>query len=227
MTQARDRVLGDVRSALLRAELPHSGGERPFYVVAPDQSSPGEMVDRFTRALEALTGTVHHAGSLDQIADALADIGRAHDTTSYLSWDEDELGCTGLVDRLLSRGLRRMSYDLPFDQPGRDAGVRALAVVGLGITGADAALADSGGIVLSSGRGRGRLASLLPPVHVALVKRDRLFPSLPALLAVRPDLVVAGSNLVVVAGPSRTADIEMTLTHGVHGPKHVHVILTA
>jgi L-lactate dehydrogenase complex protein LldG len=97
--------------------------------------------------------------------------------------------------------------------------------VGIGLTGAHAALADSGAIVLVSGPGRGRLASLLPPAHVAIVSERRMWPSLPALVRAEPGLLDAGSNVVVVAGPSRTADIEMTLTHGVHGPKHVHVIL--
>ena len=225
MRTVRDRMLGSIRDALLRAELPHSARERPFYVVPPDRTTPGDLVGPFAAALAALTGEVHHAGSLDEIGDAIASISRVSGASSYLSWDEDAIGCAGLVNALTSRGLRRVPYDLPFDQSGRDEHVRALAEIGLGVTGADAALADSGALVLVSGPGRGRLASLLPPVHIALLKRDRLYPSLPALLAARPDLVVAGSNLVVIAGPSRTADIEMTLTHGVHGPKHVHAIL--
>jgi L-lactate dehydrogenase complex protein LldG len=225
MTEVRDRVLGAVRDALLRAELPHSSDERPFYVVPPDPTTAGDLAGQFTQALVALTGEVHHAGTLDAISDAIASIASVYGASSYLSWSEEAIGCAGLVDALTSRGLRRVSYDLPFDQPGRHERVRALAEIGLGVTGADAALADGGALVLASGPGRGRLVSLLPPVHVALVKRDRMFPSLPALLAARPDLVVAGSNFVVIAGPSRTADIEMTLTHGVHGPKHVHAIL--
>lgn len=225
MKALRDRVLGAVREALLRAELPHSSAARPFYVVPPEAAADDDPIARFTRALVALTGEVHHGESLAAISDVIAGISRAHGYASYLSWNEDAIGCAGLIDALRSRGLHRLSYDLPFDQPGRLEGVRALAGVGVGVTGADAALADSGAIVLASGPGRGRLASLLPPVHVALVKRDRIFPSFPALLAARPDLVAGGSNLVVVAGPSRTADIEMTLTHGVHGPKHVHAIL--
>ena len=225
MTEVRDRVLGAVRDALLRAELPHSACERPFYVVPPEAATAGDLVGQFTRAMVALAGEVHHANSLATISDAIASISSGYGAASYLSWNEDAIGCAGLVDALTSRGLRRVSYDLPFDQPGRHERVRALAEVGIGVTGAEAALIDSGAVVLASGPGRGRLASLLPPVHIVLVKQDRMFASLPALLAARPDLVVAGSNLVVVAGPSRTADIEMTLTHGVHGPKHVHVIL--
>jgi L-lactate dehydrogenase complex protein LldG len=225
MTNARDRVLGAVRDALLRAELPHSGADRPFYAVPPEATGTGDRFEQFAQALMALSGEVHHAHSLATISETIVGIARASGASSYLSWNEDAIGCAGLVDALTSRGLHRMAYDLPFDQHGRDERVRVLAQVGIGVTGADAALADSGALVLASGPGRGRLASLLPPVHIAVVKRDRLFQSLPALLAARPDLVVAGSNLVAIAGPSRTADIEMTLTHGVHGPKRVHVIL--
>jgi L-lactate dehydrogenase complex protein LldG len=225
MTPGRDHVLGAVRDALLRADLPRLSGESPFYIVPPDAASLDQLVARFEKALVALTGTVHHAASVPAVSDAIAGIARASGFCSYISWDEEAIGCAGLFDALASHGLRRVTYDLPFDQAGRHQRVRALAEVGLGVTGADAALADSGALVLASGPGRGRIASLLPPVHVAVVKPDRLFPSLPALLAARPDLVAAGSNLVAIAGPSRTADIEMTLTHGVHGPKHVHAIL--
>ena len=86
-------------------------------------------------------------------------------------------------------------------------------------------MSDTGSIALVSGPGRGRLASLLPPVHVALVRRVSMLRSLPDLLLERPDLATAGSNLVCITGPSRTADIEHTLSRGVHGPKEVHVVL--
>ena len=62
-----------------------------------------------------------------------------------------------------------------------------LASATIGLTGADAALAETGSIVLASGPGRARLASLLPPIHVALVERHRLIDSLAALIRVRPD----------------------------------------
>jgi L-lactate dehydrogenase complex protein LldG len=100
-----------------------------------------------------------------------------------------------------------------------------LGAITLGITGADAALADAGAIVVVAGPGRGRLVSVLPPVHVAIVSRQQLVANLGTLLQRRPGLLDEASNIVIIAGPSRTADIEMTLSHGVHGPKHVHVVL--
>jgi len=76
-----------------------------------------------------------------------------------------------------------------------------------------------------SGPGRPRLASLLPPVHVAILRADRIYSNLPALVTALAEKGTAGSNLVIITGPSRTADIEMTLTRGVHGPGEVHVVI--
>jgi L-lactate dehydrogenase complex protein LldG len=99
-----------------------------------------------------------------------------------------------------------------------------LASATIGLTGAEAALAETGSIVLASGPGRARLASLLPPVHVALVERRALVDSLAALIRDRPEIATAGANVICITGPSRTADIEHTLSRGVHGPGEVHVV---
>jgi L-lactate dehydrogenase complex protein LldG len=227
MTTPRERILASIRDGLLRAGLPaDAGGPAARGTAAPPPAPLQEMAERFSAALTALSGRVHRADGASAIADAIAGIARTHQASSFISWDDDQLGCQGLLDALSSRGLPRVTYDVGGDPARRAGEAEALAGIGLGVTGAFAALADTGGLVLVSGPGRGRLVSLLPPVHVAVVGARRLRASLAALLAEEPGLLDAGSNVVVVAGPSRTADIEMTLTHGVHGPKHVHVILT-
>lgn len=227
MSDARDRILASVRDGLLRAVLPDSGAGASRRPLTPMPiASPDAMVDQFSAALTALAGRVHRAAALPDIADIVAGIAETHGATSYLSWDGEHLGCPGLLAALSSRGLVRVTYDVSGDPNRRAAEVGELGGAGLGLTGAHAALADSGAIVLLGGPGRGRLASLLPPVHVAIVSARRMRPSLQALIRAEPGLLDAGSSVVVVAGPSRTADIEMTLTHGVHGPKHVHVIVT-
>lgn len=95
-----------------------------------------------------------------------------------------------------------------------------------GLTSADAALAETGTIVVSSGPGRSRLVSLLPPVHVALLPTSRLTSDLFTWIAAvgRSELP---ASITLVSGPSKTADIEQTLAIGVHGPKRVIAILYA
>ncbi len=80
-------------------------------------------------------------------------------------------------------------------------------------------------MVLSHGPGRPRLASLAPEVHIALLPASRVVRSFAHLLSEEPDLITGTANLVVITGPSRTADIEQRLTIGVHGPRHIHVIV--
>ncbi len=227
MTSPRERILASIRDGLLRANLPADAGGATSRAPAPPAApSATERVEGFSAVLTALSGHAHRAAGAPGIADAIAEIACAHQAESFISWDDEHLGCPGLLAALSSRGLRRVTYDVGGDPERRAREVEDLAGVGLGVTGAYAALADTGGLVPVSGPGRGRLASLLPPVHVAVVGERRLRPSLAALLREEPGLLDAGSNVVIVAGPSRTADIEMTLTHGVHGPKHLHVILT-
>lgn len=93
----------------------------------------------------------------------------------------------------------------------------------VGISGCVAALAETGSVVLDSGPGQSRLATLLPPVHVALVYRAQLQPDIFTWTAGRDSNWPA--NIVLVSGPSKTADIEQTLTVGVHGPKRFIVML--
>ena len=84
-------------------------------------------------------------------------------------------------------------------------------------------LADTGSVVLAASPEEPRARSLLPAVHVSLLRVDRILPGLPELFA-----AIGGalpSAIAIVTGPSRTGDIEQTLPVGVHGPGEVHVVL--
>jgi L-lactate dehydrogenase complex protein LldG len=227
MTPARDRILASIRDGLVRAVLPEAGSARDRrWPPAVVDASAETLVEQFSTVLTALSGHVHRATAAD-VAEVVLGIAAGYGAASCLSWDDEHLGCPGLLATLASHGVTRVSYALPADPERRLQTAEDLAGIGLGLTGAHAALAESGTIVLIGGPGRGRLASLLPPAHVAIVPERRLRPSLAALVREEPRLLDAGSNVVLISGPSRTADIEMTLSHGVHGPKHIHVILTS
>jgi L-lactate dehydrogenase complex protein LldG len=85
------------------------------------------------------------------------------------------------------------------------------------------AVAETGTLVCTSDGGRAVQAGLLPPHHVAIVRRDRIFATLDDLFSA----VTAAppANLTLVTGPSRTADIELTLAIGVHGPEKLDILL--
>ena len=95
----------------------------------------------------------------------------------------------------------------------------------VGLTGCDAALAETGSLVLLSGPGRSRTVSLLPPLHVALVGRDQITYSLGDFFAASRARLRQSASCTIITGPSRTADIELTLTLGIHGPARVIVIV--
>ena len=100
----------------------------------------------------------------------------------------------------------------------------------VGLTGTDYALAETGSLVILPRQGLSRLVSLVPPVHVALVRPEEVLESLHDLFLLRRLEFKQrggemGSYLNFITGPSRTADIEMTIVQGVHGPRAVHMII--
>ena len=95
----------------------------------------------------------------------------------------------------------------------------------VGVTGALVAAADSGTLVLDVAAGRPRRTSLVPPVHVAVVPHSRLVATYADAVARVALLDPAPSSVHFITGPSRSADIEMQLVRGVHGPGAVHVLL--
>ena len=100
----------------------------------------------------------------------------------------------------------------------------------VGLTGTDYALAETGSLVILPRRGLSRLVSLVPPVHIALVRPEEVLESLHDLFLLRRLEYYRrggemGSYMNFITGPRRTADIEMTIVQGVHGPKSVHLVL--
>ena len=92
----------------------------------------------------------------------------------------------------------------------------------VGVTKALRGLADTGSVLVVDGDGHPLEASLLPEVHLVVLRKSDILPSLEDAI----HLLRESRSAVVITGPSRTGDIEMTLTIGVHGPGEVHVFLT-
>lgn len=112
-----------------------------------------------------------------------------------------------------------------FIQSSRPSSREAIAATQVGITAADYALADTGSLVIFTESHESRLLSLLPPCHIAVIESSRIVASLDDVFRLRPLPGDQSSAMVVITGPSRTADIEMRLVRGVHGPGEIHVII--
>ena len=188
-----------------------------------------EALRTFTREFERVGGIFHRVADRTAVPGKLLEIARAEGATALVAWEEATLGLD--LRPLVAEGLSvSVATADAVDDDARRRHREESARAQIGVTGADFVLAETGTLVLVSGRGRPRVTSLLPDTHVAVFDQSRLVESLSQVgvlleaLHVDPARSMSGAMINFITGPSRTADIELTLTRGVHGPKAVHAI---
>lgn len=209
---SRDAILRKLRAAQTPfADAPPPDPHLP--VVPLDTGNRAALIERFIAQAEALSSAIHRCASPDEAHAAILRVIAPDERV--LCWDFAHIPLPGL-DAALDRA------GIAVAPPG-DASAR------VGITGVDAALAATGSLVISSGPGKARQVSLLPLVHIAVVRVDQIVPHMEAwiatLRAAGTDAFAAASSTVIVSGPSRTADIAMELILGMHGPGALHIVL--
>jgi L-lactate dehydrogenase complex protein LldG len=189
-----------------------------------------ENLDRFGREFERVGGVLHRVATAAEAPGVIAAIAAERGMRHVVAWHGDALG-VDVLRPLSERGLEVSAAPGIEVAPAERERRRALAAAAeLGITGADVAIAETGTLVVVSGAGRPRSASLLPACHVAVFDRTALVESLLQMGLVLeawhdgPASPTRGASINLITGPSRTADIELTLTRGVHGPKEVHAV---
>ena len=224
MRDDRAQVLGQIRVALHTAHLPSARASVPSRAVA-EQGDLAEMISSFRRELEPLGGFSYIARDDAEAIELILKILRETKGQDLLTWDDAEIPVRGLGEALRANGYTRHKVEMPNDAVARKNHLLELERATAGITGALAGIADTGTLALVSAPTRPRLASLLPPTHITLLPTARMFPNMASFFAAHPDITRDASNLVFVTGPSRTADIELTLQRGVHGPKFLHLVL--
>ncbi|HEX5229513.1 MAG TPA: lactate utilization protein [Bryobacteraceae bacterium] len=107
----------------------------------------------------------------------------------------------------------------------REALKEACAGGDIGITSVDYALAATGSFVMLASPNEARLVSLLPPAHIAIFPQSLILANLDELLSILPRPADQTSSMVLITGPSRTADIEQILVRGVHGPGEIYAVI--
>ncbi len=94
-----------------------------------------------------------------------------------------------------------------------------------GITTVAGAIADPGALILWPSDKEPRLMSLVPSIHIAVLEADNIFSSFLETMQEEKWSTKMPTNVVLISGPSKTADIEMTLAFGVHGPRELIVLI--
>jgi L-lactate dehydrogenase complex protein LldG len=125
----------------------------------------------------------------------------------------EQVGLSSVLD---AAGIRSRYWD--------DITLDASYDVAAGVTDVWMAIAETGSLVVRASTSHGRAVSLVPPLHVAMVRTSQIVPDLMDAMS-RIDRDSTGSGVVIITGPSKTADIEMNLVVGVHGPGEVVVLL--
>jgi L-lactate dehydrogenase complex protein LldG len=166
-------------------------------------------IDLLLKEINGLSGVASRVAA-ETIGAALRQLVEKESIRRAPLWSTARLGALGIEAQLRGLGVEIVS-------PG--AGKSAVAECDLGVTEADFALPETGTIGLLSSPEKPRAVSLLPRVHLAIVSPDALRSDLHAVFAAAKHQ----PYLIFISGPSRTADIELTVTLGVHGPKALHV----
>ena len=205
---SRDNVLHKIRTALGRGARQAAPDPPAARIRIPQVS----MEARISSMLERVRALAGEAVATDDargfVAAAIAGKTAVASNAPFLA----ECGITGLA------GVRSGITD-------REELRELCATADVGITSADYALADTGTLVMLASPQEARMISLLPPAHIAVVPRGRILTGLDELFSLLPNPAESTSSMVLITGPSRTADIEQILVRGVHGPGVLSVVV--
>jgi L-lactate dehydrogenase complex protein LldG len=204
-------VIESVRSSLGRDKrgVETLLSARPAIYPTRQVGSTESEIEQFLEEVRKLSGTALHLKD-QSILEALTAFVRAENIRKATVWDEPKLKQIGVAEHLRTLGVELIS-------PNADK--HEMALCDVGITTADFLLPETGSLVLKSSAEKPRAVSLLPRIHLAIVRADMLRADLHQVFAEAKN----SHYFVFITGPSRTADIELTVTLGVHGPKNLCV----
>jgi L-lactate dehydrogenase complex protein LldG len=223
--------MSDRNAFLARVKLAAEQG-RPYRVhtrEVPESigylGAGSDLVERFTLEVNAVGGeavvVTDHEAAGRELHRLLAEAG----ARSAVCWKHAVLDRLGLRQVLKTPGVTLHDYDTLTSLPPAEQR-QVLLACDVGITSCDSAIAETGTLMVLSRPGQERAASLMPPMHIAIVERGQIVPDLIDAFAMIGAEQLP-SNVTFITGPSKTGDIELQLTTGVHGPGKWRVIVIA
>ncbi len=227
---SREQIVATLRTSLassrqwLANEAAKAAHAPPPYVLPP----AADLVEQCVTELSKLEVRPYHAADDEAALETVAQLLAERNATQIIAWDLEQIPLPGLSTLLAQQHVTIL--DSAVHGAVRKERLQTLEAAPVCISGVAYAIAESGSLVLHHGPGRPRLASLLAPAHIAIVRVEQLVRGLgEALSLLRQQhgeaLFAETSNLTFITGPSRTADIELTLSLGIHGPPELHVVL--
>jgi L-lactate dehydrogenase complex protein LldG len=142
------------------------------------------------------------------------------------TWSHPLVDALDLTSALAAVGVAHITPDTVAPAAVREA-IRASYI---GVTAADHCVADTATLAMTTRPGQPRAMSLVPSVHVAVIRLAQIVRDLEELYALLrenrgPEGEGLGRCTTLISGPSKTADIELTMVHGAHGPRALHMLV--
>jgi L-lactate dehydrogenase complex protein LldG len=216
----REAFLQRVRQAVIEGNRAGTAAPLPRRGQIGYQGGGDDLTARFCTELAAAGGTGHVVASLDDARDKVLTLLRERRARKLLA------GCDGLLAQLGGADwLRGCGFDvLAVSDADPNAWREPFFAADVGISNVAHLVAETGSVVMFTRPHDPRSLSLLPPVHIAVARREQILPDLFDLFE-RFDMELPPACLTIITGPSKTGDIELKLVTGVHGPGEVHVVV--
>ncbi len=222
---SRKEILTRIRTGLYGSTDLHQQREiirKSTSISAEPPVEKSILINQFVDEVTKVSGNAKIVESEDAVKDFIMSFVEERGISSFAIWESDFIQRLQIGDGFQSKGLRLAHTDKKEE----------MADAGIGITEADFAIADTGTIVLIANEKQPRTVSLVPPVHLAIVKSslilrniNDLFSMLANSISEKTSTEEITSCMTFITGPSRTADIELNLTLGVHGPRELFVLI--
>ncbi|MCH7950839.1 MAG: lactate utilization protein [Candidatus Dadabacteria bacterium] len=221
---SREEILHTIRKGLKGVDPEKTFDDRNFQFEAEEvqkliEEQQGNLETQFIGELNKVNTNVIEAGSEDEVKSFLQDIIKEKELKSFAIWESQFLKEINLKQDFKDTGLKLITAK----------NKNRMANADIGITEVDYAIADTGTLVLLTDKNQPRSVSLLPPIHVAIVRPANLVRNIKDLFIILKSRLQNSEDITscmtFVTGPSRTADIELSLTLGVHGPKELYVVI--
>ena len=221
---SREEILHTIRKGLKGVDPEKTFDDRNFQFEAEEvqkliEEQQGNLETQFIGELNKVNTNVIETSSEDEAKKSILKLIEDKELKFFAIWESQFLKEINLKQDFKDAGLKLITAK----------NKNRMANADIGITEVDYAIADTGTLVLLTDKNQPRSVSLLPPIHIAIVRPENLVRNINDLFIILKSRLQntedITSCMTFITGPSRTADIELSLTLGVHGPKELYVLI--